>query len=380
MGRRAKGYQCRDGTWRVQLGSKRYRRRTRAEILELVAAAERAEHQPTSDAPRTVTGLVRHWIAWKAQIAGRFPAHADEMLAELVDTHGSDALASIDRDFLTGYLGELRTRPSRCRYGSAHRLGAETIRKKVRYASSVLSWGHGRGWVPIRPDVPALPAPPFAGRAYSQAELAALLASLAASPRCKRFLPLIRFILETGVRPGEARQTQWRGIDLERGVMLVPAHKTAPRIVPLSPTAAEIIRQLSHQHPRWVFVSYRGQPYSQQGLSSILKRRGFSIYRLRHTWCQRAADKGVPQRIIEEWMGHVDSQMIRHYVRVAETALHAAAAATDGLSLVPPPVQVRPAKGAKPRIRRRTSPDSPQPHSPGTAMGDVSAPRQNTAG
>ena len=46
------------------------------------------------------------------------------------------------------------------------------------------------------------------------------------------------------------------------------------------------------------------------------EERGFKDGRLhsfRHYFCSTCANNGVPERIVIDWLGHADSEMIRHY-------------------------------------------------------------------
>jgi integrase len=61
----------------------------------------------------------------------------------------------------------------------------------------------------------------------------------------------LAFIILTVARAGAARQAKWRDIDLERRIWSVPIadlkdskHRTAPFVVPLSPSAIDLIRAL----------------------------------------------------------------------------------------------------------------------------------------
>ncbi len=37
------------------------------------------------------------------------------------------------------------------------------------------------------------------------------------------------------------------------------------------------------------------------------------LHRLRHYFCSVCVNTGIPERIVMEWLGHADSEMVRHY-------------------------------------------------------------------
>jgi integrase len=85
------------------------------------------------------------------------------------------------------------------------------------------------------------------------------------------------------VRPGELRQAEWTGIDLEAGVWKISATKMKmrqPHMVPLSRQAIEIFQAaqaLTGRH-QYVFASlYPGnRPMSENTINAALRRMGYS--------------------------------------------------------------------------------------------------------
>lgn len=84
------------------------------------------------------------------------------------------------------------------------------------------------------------------------------------------------------VRPGELRQAEWTEFDLDAAEWNIPADKMKmrePHLVPLSPQAVAILREL---HPltgrgRYVFPSTRSpqRPMSENTVNAALRRMGF---------------------------------------------------------------------------------------------------------
>lgn len=358
MGRRPSIYFA-DGSYRFSHAGKKFRFRTRAAAW---AALEHIQPADPTRRPTVISEMIDAYLARRAIARGSEAEFARQMIREFNDfcgRCGAPAVADIPRTILYDYLAHLRSRQQRrgkTRRARQRPLSAETIRKKLRYASAVLTWGNRQGWLPQVIDRPTLAPVPFRGRQLSPSELARLHAVLA-SPRCRRVLPLVRFLLETGLRPGEARRLRW---DQVTGDMLViEQHKTArhggrPRMVPLSPTASRILREQRNDTPH-VFPSSTGRPYTPSGLSSILRRHGLSIYRLRHTWAQAAVEAGVQREVIAAIMGHANSRMLEHYVTLHDSRLRAAALRLDGLSRPNTVARSRPRSAAPRKARGRRS-------------------------
>jgi integrase len=290
--------------------------------------------------------------------------HTSERLDDLDEFAGELACATLPVDLLTQFHAWLRSvRRSRQPGREGRKLSAETIRKDVVFASSCLRWGALRGWCPAMRDRPRLAKTAPRPKALTDAELAALWKKLTAKgAKARHALAVARFIVETGCRPGEARLLEWPEVDLARRVVTLASHKTAhatgePRIFALTKTAAEIVAAQAGRHPRYVFTSHAGEPYTESGLGSIIAHHGVNIYRLRHTWCQRATEAGVPDSVILRQMGHTSSRMLTVYRRITDTQLAAAAGLCDGLSRLPQiPEQPPAGAAAKPdrgKHRRR---------------------------
>ena len=61
----------------------------------------------------------------------------------------------------------------------------------------------------------------------------------------------------------------------------------------------EVINKLSHRFSK----KFTGQRSFEDG----------RLHSLRHYFCSVCANTGIPERIVMEWLGHADSEMVRHY-------------------------------------------------------------------
>jgi integrase len=139
---------------------------------------------------------------------------------------------------------------------------------------------------------------------------------------------LLEFLILTNVRTGTALAAEWREIDLDAAVWIVPVdklkdakHRKEPFRIPLSPRAVAILREMeAGKTSRYVFPGATGKPLSNMAMLILLKRmnsgetkwldpvqekpivpHGFrSSFR---TWAEETAH--FPHHAVETAMGHV---------------------------------------------------------------------------
>ena len=169
-------------------------------------------------------------------------------------------------------------------------------------------------------------------RIMTPAEFGALLRHSDRSFR--RFLIALRL---TGCRPGELRTLVWEWVDLERGLWIIPEHKTItrqreprPRIIPLPRTVLMMCRWLSrrpHKPEDHVFLNLRGRSYTKDCLVTKMDRireraeiavkggERIVLYSARHTYGTDGIGK-VSDIELAELMGHTQARMTHRYVHL----------------------------------------------------------------
>ncbi len=146
----------------------------------------------------------------------------------------------------------------------------------------------------------------------------------------------------TGCRPGEAAGLRWRQVNLERGVVILPAHKTArtqrtplPRIIYLDPVAVKLLRWLKQRASGdHVFMNYRSTPWDRHSLSHRVQRArqaaglppDVKLYGVRHAFGTRAITSGCDLKTLATILGHTTTKMTERYVHLAGKDGHLAAA------------------------------------------------------
>lgn len=142
-----------------------------------------------------------------------------------------------------------------------------------------------------------------AGREMTDAEFQAILRN--SPPHYRRILVFLRF---SGARPGEARAIEWRHVDFEANVIVLPPEKTKSqsthRTIPLGDVTAKLLRWCRRNNKngsRFAFPNKYGGGWTLQALvnhMSIVRERaklpaGVNLYGLRHAFAARAIRDGV---------------------------------------------------------------------------------------
>ncbi len=214
-----------------------------------------------------------------------------------------------------------------------------TIKDTITTVRQVLNWAVENEYIDSSP-VPRYkdtPRPRQRSRTFTESEFKALLHY--ADRPFRRFLIAL---LRTGCRPGELRSLIWEWVDLERGLWIIPEHKTVtrmktprPRIIPLPRTVLMMCRWLArspHLPMDHVFLNSRGNRYTKdcvvEKMSRLRDRAGIVekggervvLYTNRHTFATETVGK-VEDSELSELMGQNDPQMIKRYVHLSTDRL-----------------------------------------------------------
>lgn len=353
MGWDVKPRWSKQGLWQFTFQGRKYRRKHLADAEDLLRRLKReAGIKKKQSAPTTVYGLATAYEEWRTDHERKNDQY-QQYTQPFVVTYGKTSLADIDEDILYRYSRHLdETTHARTR-NSNGRLAPSTKYARLAWAHALLKWGHERSYVPVKPLLPNVQQEPFNPKAMSDEELADLFGKLNRTSRRKRLIPLAKWCLATGCRIKEARYAEWSEIDMSARMWRIPKHKTShrqtrprPKVIPLNDAAFAILDKVPRHSDKWIFAELDGGRIGRNTLHQTFSDIGYPINRLRHTWCQRAANAGVPLDTVREIMGHSSEGMIRHYYKIADENLHAAAnAMNDVLSKLPVLRQSAPESG-----------------------------------
>jgi integrase len=175
---------------------------------------------------------------------------------------------------------------------------------------------------------------------------------LAAAP--EQWRTMIFMAIRTGLRVGELRALRPRDVDLERGIVHVrrtdPGRSDLPgstpkgnrsRTVPLTPDTVKALRAWLAR-PSWarskdiLFPSRRGgvpcDKSCAENLEWIAADAGVTIsgwHTLRHTYASWLVMRGVPLRVVQQYLGHASITMTERYAHLAPDYGHASVALLD---------------------------------------------------
>lgn len=194
------------------------------------------------------------------------------LLLRLLDHFGAAPLASITQEAVD------RARAAILRPGASP---ATVRRNLITPLRAVLTHAHKRGWCPA----PVFDAPPEpAGRTAFLTPAQALALERAAAPHLTQ---LIRFLLCTGCRLGEALGLEWDAVHLADARVILWADQTKARrrrVVHLPPAAVRVLAELPHRTGH-VWRSNTGAPY---------RRPGVYGGQIKTAWRAAAGKAGVP--------------------------------------------------------------------------------------
>ena len=346
MARRANGegsiFRRKDGTWSAELsyrdeyGALKRRTvygRTQAEVrVKFRDARERIESgAPVKDASMTVAAWLEDWIAKSLAASDRKQATKD-LYATLARTHLVPTVGTIP-------LGRLRPSDVESLIVAKRDAGlsASTVRTIYTVLRSALDIASRDGLIRSNPAAAVRrPGVERKDAAHLTAEQAqALLDAI----RGDRLESLVRLMLATGLRRGEALALHWSDVDLDSGLLKIrwtlartsqglqldePKTDKSRRTVPLPRSAIETLRahrtrqleELRRAAAAWqehglVFTTEIGTPLEPR---NVLRRfevlaeraglRGVTLHTLRHSAASFLLAAGTHTKVVQEHLGH----------------------------------------------------------------------------
>src|SRR5215469_6907938 len=258
----------------------------------------------------------------------------------------STRLGTVERLLGTTVLSDLTEERMRdyVRQRQADGASGRTINMELGELSRAI----GRTWRELWPRVKKLEERKDLGRAISAEEQGRLLDAAATlrSPVVRTAIPLLML---TGLRSGEALSLRWRQVNLFERTITVGRAKTSSgtgRVIPINDDLAKLLAS----HRAW-FVERFGEPEPEHcvfpfgspqptkpdkpvtdissGWDLVRSLAGVScrLHDLRHTFCTRLAENGVPESTMLALMGHMSRAMLERYSHIRMAAKREALAA-----------------------------------------------------
>ena len=147
----------------------------------------------------------------------------------------------------------------------------------------------------------------------------------------------LRLLLLTGCRLGEVLTLRWDDVDRKAGELRLRDAKTGARMVPLTPTAAEVLAGVARvRRGPWVFAGSSPDRHLSQ-LTTYWHRvreradvKDVRIHDLRHSFASRALALDESLTMIGRLLGHTDIGSTARYAHLARGAEKVAVARVGG--------------------------------------------------
>ena len=155
--------------------------------------------------------------------------------------------------------------------------------------------------------------------------------------------PFVEFAIHTGLRQSEQFKLRWENIDLASKVLTIPLSKSGEtRHVQLNGKAVSILKELRNRQvilTPWVFPSPVNQTKPRDGnafykkifIPAVQKAdlSGVVWHTLRHTFCSRLVQAGIPLTTVQKLAGHKDYSTTLIYAHLSPGHLHDAVGILD---------------------------------------------------
>ncbi len=265
-----------------------------------VAAAQRAAAERER---LTLGALVDSWSQLHlGQRRGRYAREAVRALRYAFKKEWGRPAEELDRPTLLRVLDKL---------AKAGRLAMAS--RTAAYGRAAFQWAVKRGMIAANPfaALPAVGEKPKRDRVLSDDELAIIWRAASETPL--PFGAIVRLLILTGQRVQEVAGLRWSEISDDFSTWTIPAGRTknnAPHIVPLSPPAQEILRNLPHTGADVALPGRAGGPFNgfskaKQRLDQSVGFGNWVLHDLRRTMATGLQGLGVRLEVTEAILNHV---------------------------------------------------------------------------
>jgi integrase len=202
-----------------------------------------------------------------------------------------------------------------------HRRG---VNKELQNLRTIFNWMARRNYIEHSPFdkvtfLPAtVPLPPALTRDQARALYRAL-------PRGRMRLAF-KIMTYTGLRRGEVVRLRWEDVDFGSGYLRLGRTKNGEEaLVPLHPHLHRILRRCASSGP---VIGFRADSLTHAFRRALnkagMRHLASSVHIMRHTFAVTIMEQETPdagERMAMEMLRHHNSQMTRHYARIAKSRL-----------------------------------------------------------
>lgn len=244
-------------------------------------------------------------------------------------------LERLQADVLSGKTAkDVRTK---ARGRAIIRGGPGAAGQTIRSTAAMLSWAVMQEILPHNPAIGVQKITPRRRERFlSTAEAKHMIETLAELVEAEEIpdshAAIIRLLLFTGARKSEILNLTWGEVDLERGRILLPWHrsKTGEKMIPLNSAALAEIMRRPREGP-YVFPAARGEGptvglyKTWDRVREAAKLEGVRLHDLRHSFASFAAADGASLYLIGKALGHRQASTTERYAHLTDDPVRAVA-------------------------------------------------------
>lgn len=244
-------------------------------------------------------------------------------------------LEKLQADVLTGKTAkDVRTK---LRGRAIIRGGPGAAGHTIRTTAAMLSWAVMQDILPFNPaigvqKITARRRERFLTTAEAKHMLSTLSILVTTDEIPESHAAIIRLLLFTGARKSEILNLTWAEVDLERGRIHLPWHrsKTGEKMIPLNSAAVAEIMRRPREGP-FVFPAARGEGptvglyKTWNRVREIAKLPGVRLHDLRHSFASFAAADGTSLYLIGKALGHRQASTTERYAHLTDEPIRAVA-------------------------------------------------------
>lgn len=289
---------------------------------QIVAGTAQVAEQPVG-----IDEAIEEYIAYlrgqrrSTKTIGKYQ-HCFSILSKLAEERGLKRLNQIDHRFVDAF-----------RNHRAENAKPKTLKNDLVTIRQLINFALQRKLIAEDPlhglKIEATPATP---QPFWTIEQVDQILSLAKPPYQSYF----QFLAYTGARAGEAIWLTWDDVDFDNSVIHIrPKEGWKPktgdqRVVPMGPELREVLMRQPRQW-RWVFTArpsfkcpVAGRQISDRRalchLKTVLTKLTLNGHQhtFRHSFISHALTRGVAEAIVRQWVGHVDSRIMKTYTHIAD--------------------------------------------------------------
>lgn len=267
---------------------------------------------PAPDGADTFRQVADEWF--RAQAGGWKPSHATRVWGRvqryLLPDLGARSVRQVTARELLDVLRKI---------GTDEKPKADTVKRVREYASQIWTFAVASDKADTNPATGLSKALPRAPRqqhraALSVDQLPAFFAKLSGSRMEPATALCIRLLAHTAVRPGELIHGLWSEVQGDRWI--IPAERMKMQrdhIVPLSPQAQSILKELRAMNPKSARLApHLGPDTMGQALNKLMGKGVVHPHGWRTTFSTAANDAGIwSADAIERQLAHVEGNKVR---------------------------------------------------------------------